>query len=78
MDERAVFGGFMVCWMIVWLLSGIIGALTFPYAINFWLLYFGKAAAFMWYHGFLIGMIPGLGQIGIIGAIITFIFSFFI
>ena len=59
-------------------LSGIVGALCFPYAINTWLVFFGKAPVFLWWYGFILGYVPFVGQFAFPCAAITFILMFFI
>lgn len=54
-------------------LSGIVGAFCWPYTINSWLVFAGKAPVVLWWHGFLLGYVPGLGQISIGAAVITWI-----
>lgn len=56
----------------------LIGALTFPYMINTWLIYFGKEAVVTWWQGGLLGFVPGLGQVGIPGAVVTWIAMMFL
>lgn len=53
--------------------SGIIGAFLWPYVINTWLVFFGKPESVLWWQGFLLGMFPGLGQMHILLAIVTWI-----
>lgn len=60
------------------LIGGAIGAFTWTYAINYWLLYFGKPAAFLWWYGAILGLTPYVGYASIPIAAITFVLSFFI
>lgn len=55
-----------------------VGAVTFPYMINTWLVYFGKEAVVVWWQGGLLGFVPVIGQIGIPGAVITWIIMLFL
>lgn len=64
--------------LIFFILSAIVGILCWPYTINTWLVFFGKAAVFTWWQGALIGLIPALGQIGIFLAIFTWILMMFL
>jgi hypothetical protein len=63
--------------LLLFTISGIIGALCFPYAINTWLVYAGKAPVFLWWWGFLLGYVPGAGQLALPVAAITFILMLF-
>jgi hypothetical protein len=55
----------------------LVGALTWPYAINTTLSFFDKPPTAHWYHGMLIGLLPSGGYWGVIADIIVFIASFF-
>lgn len=59
-------------------LGPIIGAVLWPYSINTWLVYAGKEPQVLWWHGMLIGWIPGLGQICAPLALLTWILTMFI
>src|SRR5512145_917521 len=59
-------------------LSGLIGAICWPYALNEWLVFLGKDPKVLWWHGFLMGYIPGLGQASIPVAVITWILMLFL
>ena len=54
-------------------ICGIIGGFLWTYVINTWLVFFGKEAIVLFWHGFLLGMIPKLGILSIPCAILTFI-----
>lgn len=62
------------------LYTAIAGLLGFAadYAISFWLKWAGRPDNFKWVHGFLICLIPGIGQLSLPAAIITFVISFFL
>jgi hypothetical protein len=60
----------------VFCVGGVIGMATWPYAINTWVGYANEtqevqANPIKLRHGFLMGMVPGAGQIGIPFALIT-------
>ena len=59
--------------MVVLSISGIIGAFCWPYALNSWLVFLGKAPKVLWWHGFLLGYVPYLGQMSVLVAAITWI-----
>jgi hypothetical protein len=59
-------------------LSIIINSLTFPYAINTWLMFFNKQPQVLWYHGAILGVVPIIGQLGIIIAALTWIAMLFL
>ena len=71
------FGAVIGCWLSPWIISMIINAFTFPYMINFWLIYFHKEPVVTWWEGILLGMVPIIGQFSIIGAVVTWISSLF-
>lgn len=64
-----------LCFLVV---AGVIGAICWPYAINTWLIYFGKPAQMLWWHGFLLGFVPGLGQMALPIAVITWVAMMFL
>ena len=63
---------------IVVIITVIINSITFPYAINEWLIYFHKTPSVVWWHGALIGFVPGIGQLGITIAVLTWIIMLFL
>lgn len=72
-------GAFFVSCLIC--IFGIIGMFVYPYALNSWLVYFGKAAQIVWWHGFLLGFILGFTKLrflGIVFAIATWIAMMFL
>lgn len=72
--------GLIGCGMliIIIIISMIINSFTFPYAINTWLTYMGKEASVVWWQGILIGLVPGIGQLGIAIAVFTWILMLFL
>lgn len=67
----------IIC-IIIMLLGAAIGAFTWPYTINTWLVYLGKEPAILWWQGSLIGFVPYIGSISIPAAVITWILMLFI
>jgi hypothetical protein len=59
-------------------LSGIVGAFCWPYALNTWLVFFGKSASILWWHGFLLGYVPWIGQASLPAAVITWVLMMFL
>ena len=59
--------------IIIFGLFGIIGGFCFPYALNSWLVFFGKAPTVVFWQGFILGICPYVGQASIPVAVITFI-----
>ena len=59
--------------IIVLSIFGIIGGFCFPYAINSWLVFFGKAPTVVFWQGFILGICPYVGQASIPVTVITFI-----
>ncbi len=64
--------------LLVLSVFGIIGGFCWPYAINTWLEWAGKEPAIGWWHGFGLGYVPGLGQLSIPAAAVTWVVSFFV
>ena len=63
----------LVSFVFVMLIGAAIGAFTWPYTINTWLVFLGKAPAIVWWQGSLLGFVPVLGHASIPAAVITFI-----
>jgi len=63
---------------IALLVSGAIGALCWTYALNTWLVFFGKTIAIAWWQGALIGFVPMVGQLSIPVAVVTWILMMFL
>lgn len=82
--KKGIFGCFTMLFgsalftLMVLSISGIIGAFCWPYALNTWLVFLGKPAMVLWWHGFLLGYVPWLGQMSIPAAVITWILMLFI
>ena len=56
----------------------VVGALLWPYTINSWLVFLGKPAMVVWWHGALLGFAPIIGQAIIPAAIVTWILMLFL
>ena len=65
----------VVCSM---LLGGAVGAFTWTYAINEWLVFSSKPPNFLWWHGFLLGAIPYFGWFSVMAAFVTWILMMFL
>ncbi len=65
----------MLCFALIF---GIIGIWVWPYAINSWLVFYGKSPSIVWWQGFLLGVYSPLGKIGILAAIVTWIAMMFL
>lgn len=59
--------------MVLLVLSGLVGAVLWVYIINTWAIYLGKAVTFGVGSGFVLGMIPGIGQLSLPIAAITYL-----
>lgn len=64
--------------LIVMIISIAIGAVLWPYTINSWLIFFGKAPTIVWWQGALIGFIPVIGQATVPVAFITWVLMLFL
>lgn len=67
-----------VVWIFAIVINVAINSFCFPYALNYWLVFFHKTAVVQWWQGALIGFVPGIGQLGIAFAVITWILSMFL
>jgi len=66
------------CILVILIISALIGAWLWPYTINTWLIYFGKAAKITHMQGALIGFIPFIGQATVPAAFITWVLMLFL
>ena len=65
--------------ILIFVLIGMfIGGACIDYTVSTWLVYAGKPNNFYYWHGCLLGMVPGVGQLAIPAAAITWILTFFI
>lgn len=65
--------GILAVFSIPCVIVGIIGGFLWTYVINTWLVYFGYVPCVLFWHGFLLGIIPKVGHLSIVCSIITFI-----
>jgi len=72
--------GFAGCFSILLflLIFAAIGSVCWPYAINSWLLFFGKTHRIVWWQGALLGFVPWIGQASIPVAVVTWILMLFL
>ncbi len=70
--------GVLVVMLVLAIVSATIGAFCWPYSLNTWLVYCGKTAKVLWWHGALMGLIPGVGYLSIPVAILTWIVMLFL
>jgi len=68
----------LVVYGAVFLVCGFIGGFLWPYTVNSWLEVAGKDPCLTYWHGFLMGMVPGVGQLFIPAAFITFVCMLFV
>lgn len=64
--------------LLIFVISAIIGGFCWTYTINTWLLFAGKTATIAWWQGALIGLVPGLGQLSFPAAALTWIAMMFL
>lgn len=57
--------------------SGIVGGFCWTYILNTLLIHFGRIGNVTFLQGFLIGLVPGLGQMSLPMAVITWILTKF-
>ena len=68
----------LIVFLIALLIGGIVGAICWPYTINTWLVYCHRLPIILWWHGALMGFVPGLGQLSIPLSVLTWIIMMFI
>lgn len=68
--------GFVIGFVL--LICAAIGAFLWPYSINAWLVFFGKPASVLWWHGAILGFVPVIGQATIPVAFITWVLMLFL
>jgi hypothetical protein len=56
----------------------LLGGICWPYTINMWLAFFGKSSGIVFWQGGLLGFVPGLGQMALPAAAITFLLMKFL
>jgi len=64
--------------VIVCLISGLVGSVCIPYAINTWLIYVGKQAVVTKLNGFLFGLFPLFGFLSFVATFFTWIAMLFL
>lgn len=69
---------FLWIFLVALTISGIVGAICWPYTINTWLIFLGKEPSIVWWQGFLMGYVPFLGQVSIPASVITFVLMLFL
>ena len=65
-------------WLAVIAFVAVVGGFLWPYTINSWLVYTGKPPSVEFWHGALLGLVPGIGQSCIPAAVLTWIAFLFI
>ncbi len=71
---RTVF----VIYLVVMVISAVLSAWLWPYSINAWLVYSGKEPSVLWWHGVLLGLVPGVSQACLPAAIFTWLLMLFL
>ena len=64
--------------LIILVIFAAIGAVTWPYTLNTWLLFLGKAPSIVWWQGSLLSFCPVIGRFSIPAALITWILMLFL
>ena len=65
--------GNLVVLLFICLITALVGGLTWPYSIEQWAAYLGNDVDVHFWQGAILGFIPGVGQISIPFAVITWI-----
>lgn len=64
--------------VVILLICTLVGAWLWPYTINSWLEYAGREPCVVWWHGALLGFCPGVGQLTIPAAVLTWVLVLFL
>jgi len=75
---KTVFGVGCGALLILLLIFACIGGWLFPYTVNTWLEYTGKEPTVAFWHGMIAGFIPGIGQLIVPAALITWFLMLFL
>ena len=68
-----------IIFAIIWaLIVGCIFGACWTYSLNIWLTYFDKPNIKFFWIGYILGVIPGIGQLGLPLAAITYIIHLFL
>ena len=70
--------GKFIVFVIVLAIGAAVGAFCWPYTINSWLVFMGKAPHIVWWQGALIGFCPFIGQLSIPAVVVTWILMIFL
>lgn len=65
----------IICWVS---LVGCLFGICWTYSLNIWLTYFDKPTIELFWTGWILGVVPGIGQLGLPLAVITFITHLFL
>ncbi len=76
--QRGEAGAVFIFWIFMLVLSVILGAWLWPYTLNTWLEFFGKAPVVVWWHGVILSLIPFTAPATIPAAVITWILMLFL
>ena len=68
----------LIMFVFFMLIGAAIGAFTWPYTINTWLVFLGREPAIVWWQGSLLGFVPFVGHASIPAAVITWVLMLFI
>lgn len=60
------------------IIAGCVGGILWPYTINTWLIFLDKPPVVTFWQGFFLGWVPGIGQLCIAGAFLTWVIMLFI
>ena len=78
--RKSVIGASLIVGLVVLIVLGLLAlcGACWDYSISEWLVYFDKPDRFQLWHGMLISLVPGFGQLAVPVAIFTFIIMLFI
>ncbi len=76
--EAFTTSNLLIVYLILGILAGLMGMLLWPYSINTWLEWAGKDPCIVWWQGMLLGLVPGLGQLSLPAAVVTWVADLFV
>jgi hypothetical protein len=75
MSFTAFFLGNLLVVAFMCIITGVVGGICLPYAVNHWLIYAHKDPSVTFLKGFLVGLFPPFGVLSMWAALGTFIVS---
>lgn len=78
MKNKGQFATILLSWLVIMLISAIIGGFLWTYSINTWLTFFHKPTQISYWQGMIIGFVPGIGPMSLVVGFVTWLLMLFI